>query len=56
MFCRQWCAEGSEIKIKRVKLQKLHVIKLLKIYAFSYRKSTSTCCMGLIGSCLGVMV
>ena len=38
--------------IKRVKLQKLHFIILLKIYAFSYRKSTNTCCMDLIGSCL----
>ena len=34
-------------------LQKLHFIKLLKIYAFSYHKSTNTCCMDLIGSCLG---
>ena len=42
--------------IKRVKLQKLHFIKLLKIYAFSYRKSTNTYCMDLIGSCLGGMV
>ena len=42
--------------IKRVKLQNLHFIKLLKIFAFSYRKSTNTCCMDLIGSFLGGMV
>ena len=36
-----------------MKLQKSHVIKLLKIYAFSYRKSNNTCCMDLTGSCLG---
>ena len=32
---------------------KLHFNKLLKIYAFSYRKSTNTCCMDLTQSCLG---
>ena len=42
--------------IKRVTLQKLHFIKLLKIYAFLYRKSTNICCMDLVGSCLGSMV
>ena len=31
--------------IKRVKLQKLHFIKLLEIYAFSYRKATHRCCI-----------
>ena len=36
-----------------MKLQKLHFIKYFKIYAFSYRKSTDTFCMDLIGSCLG---
>ena len=41
------------VGIKRVKLQKLHFSKLLKIYDFSYRKSTNTCCMDLIGSCFG---
>ena len=39
--------------IKRVKLQQYYFIKLLKIYAFWYRKTTNTCCMDLIGSCLG---
>ena len=34
--------------IKRVKFQKLHFIKLLKIYAFLYHKSTNTSCMDLI--------
>ena len=42
--------------IKRVKLQKLHFIKLLKMYAFSYRKSTNTCRMDLLGSCWEGMV
>ena len=41
---------------QRVKLQKLHFIKLFKIYAFLYRKSTKTCCMDLIEFCLGGMV
>ena len=39
--------------IRRVKLQKLRFIKLLKIYAVSYRMSTNTCFMDLIESCLG---
>ena len=62
----QWRAEGGKRGdgpsiqggegIKRVKLQKSHFIKLLKIYAFSYHKSTNTCCIDLIGSCLGGMV
>ena len=42
--------------IKKVKLQKLHFIKLLKIFDFSYPNSTNTFCMDLIGSCLGGMV
>ena len=59
----QWRADGGQTRrqpraskvggIYRVRLQKLHFIKLLKIYAFSYRKSTNTCCMDLIRSCLG---
>ena len=46
----------KERGIKRVKLQILHFIKLSKIYAFLYRKSTNTCFMDLIGSFLGGMV
>ena len=56
----QWRAEGGERDngpgnprkggIIRVNL---HFTKLLKIYAFSYRKSSRTCCMDLIESCLG---
>ena len=44
---------GSIKRVKLQKLQKLHFIKLLKIYAFPYRKSTDTRCMDMIGSCLG---
>ena len=68
LMSRQWRAEGGggdrgdglrhprQGGIKRMKLQKLNFFKLLKIYAFSYRKSSNTYCMELIGSCLGGMV
>ena len=55
---RETTAPGIQERggIKRVKSQKLHFIKLLKTSAFLYRKSTNTCCMDLIGSCLGSMM
>ena len=50
VVCRGEGANGATAPgINRVKL---HFIKLLKIYAFSYRKSANKCCVDLIGSCL----
>ena len=68
-YLEQWHAEGKgggetgrrprAFKVgvhQKSEIKKLHFIKLLKIYAVSYRKFTNTCCMDLIESCLGASV
>jgi len=37
--------------IQRMKLQKLHFIKILQLHASSCCKATNTCCMDLMGTC-----